>query len=181
MSLATWLASEGAIVIENDENLLDSWRDTLALTGLVASMVVNALVTGLIVFKILKVFLEVKPTSVEQTLSSFDSTGSPKLRQIIFIIIEYGNITYTCRYQHLSRGLAASRKPNPLRVQYCRMCRLLVISKIYLSSSKEIILHVPAQAVEKSFLLILQWELHKKRFFALIDRVLIRDFRAVKR
>ena len=46
--------------------------------------------TGLIVFKILKVFLEVKPTSVEQTLGSFDSTGSPKLRQIIFIIIESG-------------------------------------------------------------------------------------------
>ena len=50
-------------------------------------MVVNALVTGLIVFKILKVFLEVKPTSVEQTLGS---TGSTKLRHIIFIIVESG-------------------------------------------------------------------------------------------
>ena len=53
-------------------------------------MVVNALVTGLIVFKILKVFLEVKPNFVEQTLGSLSSTGGPKLRHIIFIIIESG-------------------------------------------------------------------------------------------
>ena len=39
--------SEGAIVNENDENLLDSWGDTLTLTSLAASMVVNALVTRL--------------------------------------------------------------------------------------------------------------------------------------
>ena len=68
-----------------------TWGDTLALTALVASMVVNALVTGLIVSKILKVFLEVKATSVERTsLSSLSSAGVPKLRHIIFIIIESG-------------------------------------------------------------------------------------------
>ena len=55
-------------------------------------MVVNALVTGLIVFKILnlKVFLEVKATSVDQTLGSLRSTGGPRLRYIVFIIIESG-------------------------------------------------------------------------------------------
>ena len=52
-------------------------------------MAVNTLMTGLIVFKILKVFLEVNAavTSVERTLGS---TGGTKLRQIIFIIIESG-------------------------------------------------------------------------------------------
>jgi hypothetical protein len=50
-------------------------------------MAVNALVTGLIVFKILIVFLEVKATSVERTLGT---TGGTKLRHIIFIIIESG-------------------------------------------------------------------------------------------
>ena len=52
-------------------------------------MAVNTLVTGLIVYKILQVFLEVKATvtSVEQTLGS---AGGTKLRQIIFIIIESG-------------------------------------------------------------------------------------------
>ena len=51
-------------------------------------MAVNALVTGLIVFKILKVFLEVNPILAELTL---DSTGSStKLRHVIFVIIESG-------------------------------------------------------------------------------------------
>ena len=58
-------------------------------------MVVNALVTGLIVFKIHKVFSQVKrvkpeATSIERTLDSLSSTGGTKLRQIIFIIIESG-------------------------------------------------------------------------------------------
>ena len=56
-------------------------------TALTASMVVNALVTGLIVFKILKVFLRVNPILVELTL---DSTGGRKLRHVIFVIIESG-------------------------------------------------------------------------------------------
>ena len=46
-------------------------------------MVVNALMTGLIVFKILMVFME-----VEGTLTSID--GGATLRHIIFVIIESG-------------------------------------------------------------------------------------------
>ena len=62
-------------------------------------MLVNALVTGLIVFKILTVFLEVKQlkpeaTSVERTLGSLSSTGGPKLQHIIFIIIESGMVLF---------------------------------------------------------------------------------------
>ena len=61
----------------------------MGITGLAASMAVNALVTGLIVIKILKVFLEVKGTvtSVEQTLGS---TGGTTFQHIIFVIIESG-------------------------------------------------------------------------------------------
>ena len=68
------------------------WGFTTTLTALAASMAVNTLVTGLIVFKILKVFLEVKATSVERTLSSFklSSNRGTKLQHIIFIIIESG-------------------------------------------------------------------------------------------
>ena len=87
--LAIWLASDGALIID-DEELTSPWGNTLALSGLLASMAVNALVTGLIVFKILKVLSEVKPTSVERTLGSFNSAGGPKLRHVIFIIIESG-------------------------------------------------------------------------------------------
>jgi hypothetical protein len=52
-------------------------------------MAVNALVTGLIVFKIVKGFLKFKATttSVERTLG-LGSTGGNKLRQVIFVIIE---------------------------------------------------------------------------------------------
>ena len=81
-------------MVEDDEIFIAQWGVNLVLTGLTASMVVNALVTGLIVFKILKVtvFLEVKETSVNQSLpvGSLSSTGGPKLRHIIFIIIEFG-------------------------------------------------------------------------------------------
>ena len=59
----------------------------MLLTSLTASMAVNTLVTGLIVFKILKVFLAVRAT---RSLGSLSLTGGPKLRHIIFIIIESG-------------------------------------------------------------------------------------------
>jgi hypothetical protein len=52
-------------------------------------MAVNTLVTGMIVFRILKV-TGVKPTSVEQTLGTLGSTEGAKFRHIMFIIIESG-------------------------------------------------------------------------------------------
>ena len=54
-------------------------------------MAVNTLVTGLIVFKILRVFLNVKTTFVERTLGT---TGGSKLRHIIFVIIESGMMLF---------------------------------------------------------------------------------------
>ena len=42
--------------------------DPLIVTSIALSMAVNALMTALIVFKILKVFFEVKPTAVERTI-----------------------------------------------------------------------------------------------------------------
>ena len=62
------------------------WPNTLFITSLTASMAVNTLVTGMIVFRILKV-TGARPTSVEQTLGS---TGGNKFRHIMFIIIESG-------------------------------------------------------------------------------------------
>ena len=68
--------------------LKDSWN-ALYITSLAATMAVNGLVTGLIVFRILTVFLEVKAatTSVERT---WNSTRGTKLRHIMFVIIESG-------------------------------------------------------------------------------------------
>ena len=55
-------------------------------------MAVNTLVTGLIMFKIFKVFSGVKTTSVERTLGL---TGGKKLRHVIFVIIESGMALFT--------------------------------------------------------------------------------------
>ena len=85
------LASEGAVSLEQGQLFIAPWCATLTLTALAASMAVNSLVTGLIVFNILEVFLEVKPTSVaERKLGSLSSTRGTKLRHIIFVIIESG-------------------------------------------------------------------------------------------
>jgi len=88
--IATWIAPQGAIKIEQGLPVSNPWGNTLILTALASSMTVNAVVTGMIVFKILKVFWEFKPTSVERTLGSLGSTEGSKLRHIIFIIIESG-------------------------------------------------------------------------------------------
>jgi hypothetical protein len=73
----------------------------LILTSSVLSMAVNAMVTGLIVFKILKVFLQVKAvtTSVERTLGT---TGGTKLRHVIFIIIESGMALFALQLAHIT-------------------------------------------------------------------------------
>ena len=70
--------------------------DTMTLTALAATMAVNTLVTGLIVFKILKAFLEVK-----RALGSFSSAaGRPNYQRIAFIIIESGMALFAA---HLGR------------------------------------------------------------------------------
>ena len=58
----------------------------MVITGLAASMAVNALMTGMIVFRILKA-TGVQPTTIERTLGS---TEGNKFRHIMFIIIESG-------------------------------------------------------------------------------------------
>ena len=66
-------------------------------------MTVNALVTGLIVFRIFKVFREVKDviTSDEKSLGV---TGGSKLRSIIFIITESGMTLFAIQLVRLAAG-----------------------------------------------------------------------------
>ena len=85
MPPATWLAYVFSGNVDNN-NGASYWTKTVFITGLAASMAVNALMTGMIVFRILKA-TGVKPTSVERTLGS---TEGNKFRHIMFIIIESG-------------------------------------------------------------------------------------------
>ena len=75
----------------------------MTLTALAATMAVNTLVTGLIVFKILNAFLEVKVTSIEQKLGS--AAGRPNYQHIAFIIIESGMALFAI---HLVRMVLTS-------------------------------------------------------------------------
>ena len=62
----------------------------MILTGLVTSMAVNGLGMGLIVFRIVKVFL-IKATTIERTLHSTGGTTlALQVQNIIFVIIELG-------------------------------------------------------------------------------------------
>ena len=85
MPPATWIAEAFSGNIDNT-NSISYWPNTVAITGFAASMAVNALMMGMIVFRILKA-TGVKPTSVERILGS---TEGNKFRHIMFIIIESG-------------------------------------------------------------------------------------------
>ena len=77
-----------------------TWLYQLTLTGLAASMSVNALVTGLIVFRIYKVFRQVKPTSGQQALGA-TGNGGRKLYSIISVIIESGMVLFSIQLAQL--------------------------------------------------------------------------------
>jgi hypothetical protein len=92
-----WTAGAGSQFIEQGGINQTEWGNILVLTGLTASMTVNALVTGLIVFRIFKVFREV--TTSDEISSGV--TGGRKLRSIIFIIIESGMALFAIQFVRL--------------------------------------------------------------------------------
>lgn len=63
------------------------WSTHVTTTSIVVSMTSNALVTGLIVFKIFKVF-QVSATTLNEI--SLGVTGGRTLRYVMFVIIESG-------------------------------------------------------------------------------------------
>jgi len=85
--LVIWMAGMGSTFIDQGVIRQHVWGEALVLTGLTASMIVNALVTGLIVFRIFKV----KRVSTPED-KSFGITRRHKLqvRSVLFVIIESG-------------------------------------------------------------------------------------------
>ena len=79
----------GGIIIGQGAFLTTGWGNALTLASLIASMTLNALATGLIVFKIFKVCHEVKDITTSDR-KSLDFTGGKKFRSVIFVIIESG-------------------------------------------------------------------------------------------
>ena len=94
------------------------WEYVVIPTSLILSLAVNTLVTGLIVFKILKVFLEIKAAeleSVELTSegSSESTGGDAKYRHIIFVIIESGMALFTIQLIRLLFCYYLPMQPTP--------------------------------------------------------------------
>jgi hypothetical protein len=94
-----WIAGAGAQLIEQGGVDQTVWGNILSLTSVTASMTVNALVTGLIVLRIFKVFQVSSVTTSDET--SLGITGGRQLRSIIFIIIESGMALFAIQLTRL--------------------------------------------------------------------------------
>ena len=68
--LATWLAPDGPTASAQGQFSCASQGNTVTIASQAVSMTVNALVTGLIVFRILKAFFEIKAQSSEHSAQS---------------------------------------------------------------------------------------------------------------
>jgi len=114
--LAIWIASGTApLSIVQDQIVVPVWSNILPLTGLTLSMTVNALVTGLIVFRIFKVFQEVKTCcTADDQISGV--TGESTLQRVIFILIESGMALFSIQ---LARLVVTIMRTDGAYAAYC--------------------------------------------------------------
>ncbi|KAF8811392.1 hypothetical protein BYT27DRAFT_7134400 [Phlegmacium glaucopus] len=96
--LVIWLAGDSSSYILSGRILEPDWGHWMTLAGVAMSMTVNALVTFLIVFKIFKVYREIKSASHDQILGF---TGGSKIRTVIFIVIESGMALFSIQLARL--------------------------------------------------------------------------------
>ena len=83
------MAAAFPILFVQGQGYTYEWSNVLVLIGIALSMTVNALVTGLIVFRIFKVFREFKTAAADNQTSGVPGGGIP-LQRVIFILIESG-------------------------------------------------------------------------------------------
>ena len=88
-----WAAGIGAFSIRQGRIHVNLWTSPLVLTSLIVSLTVNALVTGLIVFKIFKVYRQVKDNTISDEIS---------FRSIMFVIIESGMALFVIQLVRLA-------------------------------------------------------------------------------
>ena len=110
-SLAIWLTPYITIVVDEATGSTPLWVNTLIVTSLTASMFVNALVTGLIVFKIIRVFLKVKPIYDSELTLGSTWEAKVQVRHVIFIIIESGMALFAIQ---LIRVVLFTMPPKPV-------------------------------------------------------------------
>ena len=95
-----WITSTiGSQFVEQGGIDITTWGRPLILTSLTTSMTVNALVTSLIVFRIFKVFRQVR--GITSTLDQ-EFLGGSKLRSVIFAIVESGMALFIIQLARLA-------------------------------------------------------------------------------
>ena len=111
------------------------WGNTLAFTSLITSMTVYVLVTGLIVFRILKVFREVRSATTSED-KSLGITHGNKLRWVAFIIIESGMVLFALQ---LARVVIITQYTAPDDAEYYAIEFMSVIHEMVVIISSVIV------------------------------------------
>ena len=109
LPLAMWAASLGGVFISQGQLFVSTdWGNPLNVTSLSASMTVNALLLGLIVFRILKVSREVRATQAASEQEILGATGVTPLvgtppvgPPVIFVLIESGTALFAIQLARL--------------------------------------------------------------------------------
>ncbi|KAF8810617.1 hypothetical protein BYT27DRAFT_7186023 [Phlegmacium glaucopus] len=94
-----WLVGISTEYIVSDQIAQLVWGAWLDIASFAVSMTVNALVTGLIVWKIFSVYCEVK--SAESDHQTLRVTGGRKIRTVIFVLIESGMMLFSIQLARL--------------------------------------------------------------------------------
>ena len=108
----------------------------LFLTSFIISLTVNAVVTGLIVLRIVKVYWEARPTSEDRDLGIGGANG--KLWSIILIIIESGMTMFSIQLVRVVLGLL-NLDAQYLVVSINQMFDVIIQSVIFIFHFTEII------------------------------------------
>ena len=100
--LVIWITGVAtpSVIIQGQVTIL-GWGRTLGATGLALSMAVNAVVTGLIVFKIFKAFQALKTSIADGQILGAAASGGNTFRRVIFILIESGMALFSIQLARL--------------------------------------------------------------------------------
>ena len=109
--LAIWIATGTApLWVVNGKFGVPEWTNTLGMAGIALSMTVNALATGLIVFRIFKVFQGVKTATADD--QNLGDSGRNTLQRVIFIIIESGMALFSVQLARLVATIVTTDAAN---------------------------------------------------------------------
>ncbi|KAF8815337.1 hypothetical protein BYT27DRAFT_7194644 [Phlegmacium glaucopus] len=90
-----YLVPTGFLSIHSGQTVQPDWSYRMIMAAIAISMTVNALATFLIVFKIFRVYCEIRSTSDGQSLGATGGSYGSQIRAVIFIIIESGMILFS--------------------------------------------------------------------------------------